>query len=104
MLAGAVPPAVPALLALSVLLKKPPATARLAQQLSLAEPQFAVPAPLTWQLRGSPQTPALQFGVGEGHAPALPHCPFAPQVSTALNEHCFCPGPHPPVQPPDTHV
>ncbi|MGA2761521.1 MAG: hypothetical protein ABSF08_14525 [Candidatus Cybelea sp.] len=43
------------------------------QQLSLAAPQFVVPAALTWQLGGVPQAPALQFGVAAGQATGLPH-------------------------------
>jgi hypothetical protein len=57
------------------------------QQLSLAAPQFVVPAPLTSQLGGASQPPALQFGVAAGHGTAGPHWPFDPHVSTPVPEH-----------------
>jgi hypothetical protein len=58
-------------------------------------PQFVVPAVLTWQLGGVPQTPAVQFGVAAGQATALPH-PVHPfdciaQVSTPPGTHWFAP-------------
>jgi hypothetical protein len=72
--AGSASPVAPAPLFVYVRSYVPPVTSRLVQQLSLAAPQFVVPAPLTWQLAGvAVHAPALQYGVAAGQATGLPH-------------------------------
>jgi hypothetical protein len=73
------------------------------QQLSLAAPQFVVPAPLTWQLGGvAVHAPALQNGVAAGHATGLSHAVHpldcVAHVSTPPVAHCVAPVVHALVQ------
>jgi hypothetical protein len=86
----------------------PPVTSRLAQQLSLDEPQLLKPEPLVVQLVpvvGATQEPLLHTGVLPEHAVAFCQAPVELHVCGCVPEkHCTCPGAQFPVHAPLTHV